>query len=142
MIKYALTKALHTHLFSFINGFESWPVQHWIQWHRHLIGSPSNSVYKGILFFQDRTAAATTHSLGGGGAMKLVGTIYLTNTRAIMLANAAQVQQLNLQGGSGSGTQFQREIIVGALQLGGNGSITMNINSSTIYHVSEVALVQ
>jgi len=107
-----------------------------------LIGSPANSVYKGILFFQDRTSAAATHSLGGGGAMKLVGTIYLTNTRATMLANAAQVQTLNLQGGSGSGTQFQGEIIVGALQLGGNGSITMNISSSTIYHVSEVALVQ
>ncbi|HEY1213026.1 MAG TPA: hypothetical protein VGE93_05280, partial [Bryobacteraceae bacterium] len=80
--------------------------------------------------------------LGGGGAMTLVGTIYLTNTRATMLGNAAQFQQLNLQGGSGSGTLVQGEIIVGALQLGGNGAITMNLNSNAILNVNEVALVQ
>ncbi|MGO4516053.1 TadE/TadG family type IV pilus assembly protein [Terriglobus sp. 2YAB30_2] len=108
----------------------------------NLIGSPSGSAYKGILFFQDRTAAAATHKLGGGGAMTLVGTIYLTNTRTTMLGNAAQFQQLNLQGGSGSGTLVQGEIIVGALQLGGNGTITMNLSSLAIYNVNEVALVQ
>lgn len=108
----------------------------------NLIGSPAGSAYKGILFFQDRTAAATTHNLGGGGAMTLIGTIYLTNTRATMLSNAAQFQQLNLQGGSGSGTTVQGEIIVGALQLGGNGAITMNLTSNAIYYVNEVALVQ
>ncbi|WP_263419483.1 pilus assembly protein TadG-related protein [Terriglobus albidus] len=108
----------------------------------NLIGSPSGSAYKGILFFQDRAAAAATHNLGGGGAMTLTGTIYLTNTRTAMLANAAQFQQLNLQGGSGSGTTVQGEIIVGALQLGGNGSITMNLRSNAVYNVNEVALVQ
>ncbi|MGO4213627.1 hypothetical protein AB4043_22740 [Terriglobus sp. YAF25] len=74
--------------------------------------------------------------------MTLVGTIYLTNTRTTMLGNAAQFQQLNLQGGSGSGTLVQGEIIVGALQLGGNGTITMNLNSAAIFNVNEVALVQ
>jgi len=59
-----------------------------------------------------------------------------------MLANASQFQQLNLQGGSGSGTLVQGEIIVGALQLGGNGAITMNLSSLAVYNVNEVALVQ
>lgn len=108
----------------------------------NLIGSPSGSAYKGILFFQDRTAAAAVHNLGGGGAMTLVGTIYLTNTRTTMLGTPAQYQQLNLQGGSGSGTLVQGEIIVGVLQLGGNGAITMNLSSLAIYNVNEVALVQ
>ena len=74
--------------------------------------------------------------------MTLTGTIYLTNDRTTMLANAAQFQQLNLKGGSGSGTTVQGEIIVGALQLGGNGAITMNLSSNAIYTVNEVALVQ
>jgi hypothetical protein len=71
----------------------------------------------------------------------LTGTIYLTNTRATMLADSTHYQGLTLQGGSGSGTLVNGEIIVGTLQLGGNGAITMNLNSTTSYTVSEVALV-
>ncbi len=47
------------------------------------------SVYKGILFFEDRSAPANVsppiknaNSLGGGGAMTLIGTLYFTNTLA------------------------------------------------------------
>src|SRR5579864_2151934 len=54
-----------------------------------LVGSDQSSVYKGILFFQDRTSDAHIgtgpspgHSLQGGGNMSLTGTIYITNTKA------------------------------------------------------------
>ncbi|MBS1820558.1 MAG: hypothetical protein JST61_01070 [Acidobacteria bacterium] len=103
----------------------------------NLIGSPTSSVYKGILFFQDRNSAAQSHTLGGGGQMTLQGTIYLNNTTM----TSTTYQSLSLQGGPGSGTLIQGEIIVGTLSLGGNGGITMNLNSTAAYIVNEVALV-
>jgi hypothetical protein len=107
----------------------------------NLVGSPSASVYKGILFFEDRAADAQTHALGGGGTMTLTGTIYLTNTLATMTATSAHYQGLTLQGGPGSGTLVQGEIIVGTLALGGNGNITMNLNPNSSLIVQQVALV-
>jgi Flp pilus assembly protein TadG len=110
-----------------------------------LIGSPPGSIYKNILFFEDQTAAANTgknaHSMGGGGAMTLKGTIYLTNTLATMNGDATHYQELDLQGNPGSTTKIQGEIIVGALGLGGNGGITMNLNSTSTLTVRQVALV-
>jgi hypothetical protein len=100
-----------------------------------------DTTYKGILFFQNRNTVAQTHTLGGGGAMTLQGTIYLTNTIDIMSATSSQYQSLTLQGGSGSGTKIQGEIIVGSLALGGNGSITMNLNANRYLLVSQIALV-
>jgi len=96
--------------------------------------------YKGILFFEDRAADAQTHTLGGGGQMTLTGTIYLTNTLATM-AVAAHFQGLTLQGGSGSGTLVQGEIIVGTLAMGGNGGITMDLNPNATLIIQQVALV-
>jgi hypothetical protein len=115
----------------------------------NLVGSPASSIYKNILFFEDHTAAANTsaqkpknpHALGGGGTMTLSGTIYLTNPLATMNGAPAHYQELDLQGGPGSGTTIQGEIIVGALGLGGNGNITMNLNASTTLVVRQVALV-
>jgi hypothetical protein len=107
-----------------------------------LTGSPSSSSYQGILFFQDRSSQAQAHSLGGGGALQLVGTIYLTNTRATMLGTPSHFQSLSLQGNPSSSTTIQGEIIVDALSLGGNAGITMNLSSTAAYVVSEVALVQ
>jgi hypothetical protein len=112
-----------------------------------LIGSPAGSIYKNILFFEDHAAGANTtpnhnpHSMGGGGAMTLKGTIYLTNTLATMTGDSTHYQELDLQGGPGSSTLVQGEIIVGALSLGGNGSITMNLNSTTTLTITQVALV-
>ena len=96
-----------------------------------LVGSPSGSAYKGILFFEDRAAAAHTHTLGGGGAMTLSGTIYFPSAN----------QALNLQGGSGSSTKINGQIIVGTLALGGNSAITMNLNSASSIVVLKIALV-
>ena len=110
-----------------------------------LTGSPPDSPFKGILFFQDRNSVANTgknaHSLGGGGGLTLVGTIYITNKKGTMLADSKHYQEVDLQGTPGSATTVQGEIIVGTLSLGGNAGITMNLNSKAVITVDEVALV-
>ena len=108
----------------------------------YLTGSPTSSVYKGILFFQDRNSVAQGHSLGGGGALTLIGTIYLTNTLATMTSSPSQYQALSLSGNSGSSTTIMGEIIVGTLSLGGTGGITMDLNAAANYTIRQVALVQ
>jgi Putative Flp pilus-assembly TadE/G-like len=107
----------------------------------NLVGSPNSSTYKGILFFQDRAADAQTHSLGGGGAMTLVGTIYLTNTRSTILGSSTHFQELDLQGNPGSATNIDGEIIVDVLGLGGNAGITMSLSSTPTLIISEVAMI-
>jgi hypothetical protein len=114
-----------------------------------LIGSPLDSIYKNILFFEDHTAGGNigknAHSMGGGGAMTLRGTIYLTNTLDTMNKDPTtpptQYQELSLQGHPGNSTLFQGEIIVGALTLGGSAGITMILNSSATLVTRQVALV-
>jgi hypothetical protein len=106
-----------------------------------LVGSPSGSAYKGILFFQNRASIARTHSLGGGGDLTLVGTIYMTNTRATMLGDASHFQELDLQGNPGSATNITGEIITDVLGLGGNAGITMNLSAIPSLFLSQVALV-
>ena len=73
--------------------------------------------------------------------MTLKGTIYLTNTLATMNGDSTHYQELDLQGTPGNTTKIQGEIIVGALGLGGNGGITMNLNSTATLTVRQVALV-
>lgn len=111
----------------------------------NLVGSPSTSSYLGILFFEDRNAPANigklAHRLGGGGGLNLLGTIYLNNPLSMTLANSAHYQELDLQGTPGSSTYIQGEIIVGALSLGGNAGILMNLNPNATLNVRQVALV-
>lgn len=108
----------------------------------NLVGSDMNTVYKGILFFEDRNAVALTHNLGGGGALSLKGTLYITNTLAIMKADATHYQSVHLQGNSGSSTIIDGEIITGALSLGGTPDIRMNLNAGSTLHIRQVALVK
>jgi hypothetical protein len=102
-----------------------------------LKGSDTSSAYKGVLFFGDRdnsSGSALTHSFGGGAALTLQGTIYLTN-------KSLHNQTIQLKGGSGSGTLIQGEIITDILTMGGSGSITMNLNAGLSYTINQVALV-
>jgi hypothetical protein len=107
-----------------------------------LVGSPSASVYKSILFFQNRTTATTlNHQLQGGGGLTLLGTVYLTHTAA-SIASDGKFQSLSLQGNSGGVTKVQGEIIVDELSLGGSSTVTMNLLSTATFSVRQVALVQ
>ncbi|MFN7934492.1 MAG: pilus assembly protein TadG-related protein [Bryobacteraceae bacterium] len=113
-----------------------------VQYGNSFLGAPNGSIYKGILFFQDRTSAAHLHSMHGGGGLTLRGTIYLTNTEAVMRANAAQYQAFDLQGTPGSSTQVIGEIIVSTLSLGGNANITMTLDPGYTLNIRQVALVR
>jgi hypothetical protein len=111
-----------------------------------LIGSPEGSIYKGILFFEDHTSPANTgknaNSMGGGGALELQGTVYLTNLKATMDADPTHYQELDLQGTPGSSTQIQGRIIVDTLHMGGNAGIVMDLSSIQDTIIREVALVK
>jgi hypothetical protein len=107
-----------------------------------MVGAPIGSTYQGILFFQDRTAAAGTFvDFSGGGAISISGTIYATNTLATMLTTPSHFQTVNFGGGSGSTTTLIGEIITDALSMGGNTSITMTLSSTPINNVRQVALL-
>jgi hypothetical protein len=98
-----------------------------------LVGSSASSNYKGILFFVDRTSPLRSHSLGGGGALSLQGTIYATN--------AAWTQAITLQGHSGSATTIKGDIITDVLGMGGSSGITMQLDKNYVLPVNQVALV-
>ena len=105
-----------------------------------LRGSDYTSTYKGILFFEDRTAQAQTHNLGGGGGVTLTGTIYLTNTLAIMQGNAAQYQTLSMSGHSS--IQIDGVIVVGALSMGGASSVQFNLTGVPSLSTRQISLVR
>jgi hypothetical protein len=102
-----------------------------------LKGSDQGSTYKGLLFFGNRSMPATTHKFGGGGAMTLEGTIYLTNTTM----TSTTFQTVLLRGSSGSSTLIKGQIIVSAIDLGGTGDIIMQLNPDLLLTVPQVALV-
>lgn len=107
-----------------------------------LVGSKDSSRYEGMLFFEDHSAPALTHNLGGNGSMILNGTIYLTNYLSTMTGDSTHYQALTMGGTSGNNTRIRGEIIVGQLTLNGTPNITMNLNPNTNIIVRRVALVQ
>ena len=90
-----------------------------------LVGADNTSFYEGILFFEDRNAAALTHNLGGGGSITLTGTLYMTNWLTVMLNQPAQYQMLTL--GGNAGIQINGSIIVGELSMAGTSYVTFNL---------------
>ena len=98
--------------------------------------------YYGILFFEDRNACAKTHTLGqGNGCFSLVGTIYITNTLAIMTASPALYQSVAYHGTPCSGTANFGEIIVSQLTIKGTSGINMGLFPNGFLKVRQVALV-
>ena len=106
-----------------------------------LVGSPAGSAYKGILVFANRNAAAQTYTFDGGGGLHLTGTIYTTNSLAVMTAHPSQYQTLNFQGNAGSSTRIVGEIITSSLVLSGTPGVVMNLNPAATAGVRQVALV-
>ena len=110
-----------------------------------LVGSDGGSIYKGILFFQDRTVTVKhdgtgsfkAHSIQGGGAISLTGTIYVVNNNKVTYP-----QQLALQGNAGSNTTIIGQMIVDTVSIGGTANVTMNLNPNSVLHIRQVALVR
>jgi hypothetical protein len=111
-----------------------------------LKGSDTSGAYKGILFFGARDAAnhdgsgsTPQHYMQGGAGMNIVGSIYLTNTDALM--RAGTYQKFAFAGNPGSLTNLDGMIIVSALSLTGTSSITMTLNALFTLSRDEIALV-
>jgi hypothetical protein len=58
-----------------------------------------------------------------------------------MKADATHYQEVDLQGTPGSATLIQGEVIVGALGMGGNATIQMNLDPSSTLDIRQVAMV-
>ena len=107
----------------------------------NLTGAPA-APYYGILFFEDRNACAQTHTLGqGNGCFSIVGTIYITNTLAIMTATPSQYQEVDYHGTPCSTTSNYGEIIVSQLTVKGTSGLNMGLVPNGFLKVRQVALV-
>ena len=105
-----------------------------------LRGSDNTSTYQGLLFFQDRTGPAQTHSMGGGGDLILTGSIYMHNTVAIMTADASHYQTLSMKGNSN--IQINGLIVVNSLSMSGTPHITFNLAGIPTFTVRQIAAVK
>jgi Putative Flp pilus-assembly TadE/G-like len=120
---------------------------------------PSNpGTQRGILFFQDRSAQAVTANISGGGSYAMAGTYYFHSCSSTSIdgtngLNCAQptgsyssgqyyTNTLNLSGNSGASSYVLGEIIVDNLELGGGGSIYMDLDPSSALNVYKAALYQ
>lgn len=118
----------------------------------NLVGSDAASVYKQILFFEDRFAPAQIgshgHTIGGGGNVSLIGTLYLTNCASYDPSCSGNImtpslyQQLTLSGNPGNTTNIQGQIITSSLIIKGSGTVQMYLSSQPTLNVRQVALVQ
>ena len=107
---------------------------------------------RGILFFQDRSAAGVTGSYGGGGAFGLVGGGYFhycgpgfgdgTTAPVTSCSPSAYTDTFSLQGGSSSSSFVVGNLTTDKLDLGGNPSVTMDLNSTAAYYVLRATLLQ
>jgi hypothetical protein len=112
-----------------------------------LQGAPVGSRWDGVLFMEDPystggshtgAGAQKAHGIQGAGNITLTGTMYFNRRSGV---TSTVYQALSVQGSSGSTTTLTGEIITQTLSLGGNGTISMNLDSTT-RTVRQVALVQ
>ena len=88
----------------------------------------------------DRNAASQSHSLGGSGVLNLSGTLYLTDSFAMMNnQTCSQYQTLSFAGSSFP--NIQGNIITSAFSMSGT-ALTMNLSSTTVAPIRQIALVQ
>ena len=107
---------------------------------------------RGLLFFQDRSAAAVSASFGGGGAFGLVGGAYFhycgagfgdgTTAPPASCSASAYTDSFALQGGSSSSSYVVGNLTTDKLNLGGNPSVTMDLNATAAYYTLRATLLQ
>jgi hypothetical protein len=105
-------------------------------------------VQHGMLFFQDRSTLSANQSWGGSGSFLLAGTMYFHSCNASGTGTScgAAGTYLNdiftLQGGSGSSTYVLGDIIADNIALGGNSTITMDLNPTKAFTILKASLLQ
>jgi hypothetical protein len=103
----------------------------------------------GIVFFQNRSASGVSAQWGGGAAFGLIGTMYFHYCNSAdgpglgtNCNSTAFNDSLALQGGSSAASFVVGETITDKLDLGGNPSMTMDLNPNALYYVLKAALIQ
>jgi hypothetical protein len=95
----------------------------------------ATGIYRGILFFIDRSISAAGASWGGGGSFILAGSIYSHNTTSFN-------DTFTMGGGSGSTSLVIGNIVVDQLGMSGNPNITMQLDPNATYPILKVELLQ
>ena len=95
----------------------------------------STGLYRGILFFVDRSISAADASWGGGGSFILAGAIYVHNPNSFG-------DTFTMGGNSGSTSLVIGDIVVDMLTTAGTPNISMQLNPNTLYSILKVELLQ
>ena len=111
-----------------------------------------------FLFFQDRSATGLNGNnhpvFQGNGQFLLAGTMYFHSCNSsgsgvgcvqppVPATNSSYYQDIfQIQGNSSSGTYVLGEIVADNLQLGGGGSVNMDLNPTTAFNILKAALYQ
>jgi Putative Flp pilus-assembly TadE/G-like len=95
----------------------------------------ATGVYRGILFFVDRSISSAGAAWSGGGAFILAGSIYSHNT-------ATSNDTFSLGGNSGSTSLVIGNIVTDQLGMNGNPNITMQLDPNATYPILKVELLQ
>src|SRR5262249_57713320 len=93
------------------------------------ISAPTNGVYQGVTFFQDRTSTVTGNVQGAGGATNITGTFYFAGA----LLNVS---------GNGGVSNLGSQYISWDLNLSGNGGIDINWTPFNVAHRRALYLVE
>jgi hypothetical protein len=108
----------------------------------------STTRYRGMLFFQDRSAVANANYSGGSGLL-LAGFMYFhqcrsngTGTGCSLPGSGGYGTTFTLSGGSGSNTYAMGNITTDALSMGGNSTINMILSPSTFANRLQVRMFQ
>jgi len=104
---------------------------------------------RGLIFFQNRSKNASSNPRwSGGGSMLLAGTMYFHqcvtsgSDTGQGCVSGAYNDKLTMRGNSGSSTYVLGDIIVDQLDVGGSGTIVMDLNPSAAYTTLKAALVK
>jgi len=103
---------------------------------------------RGVLFFQDRSTLSANQSWGGGGSFLLAGTMYFHSCNASGTGTSCGSaptyfsDSFTLQGGSGSSTYVLGDIVADNIALGGNSSITMDLNPTKAFSILKASIFQ
>lgn len=119
---------------------------------------PVPGTQRGILFFQDRSAEGVQSTAGGGGTYAMAGTFYFHSCSSTAIDGKAGTScstptggnstnqyyndTLAMTGNTGASSYILGEIIVDNINLGGKGSIYMDLDPSSALNVYKAALYQ
>ncbi|HEX3102906.1 MAG TPA: hypothetical protein VHQ22_00550, partial [Terriglobales bacterium] len=108
---------------------------------------PQSAGARGILFFQDRNAAAVQPVWNASNSFGLIGNLYFHYCNSSSGTGSGANCDVNafsdtLSLGSGSAAYIVGDLVADQLALSGNSNITVMLNPNRQYHVLKASLLQ